>query len=81
MTTFWQNSANQRLWKDWPAGVVQGLVHQGGLYNNKPLKEFLASEFADLTPNQRFIDIGLTDVLTGDYQDFYGGDLTGDELQ
>lgn len=80
MQTFWENSANTKLWQDWPAGLIEGLVYKGGLYNNKPLKNFLASEFATITPNQRFIDIGLTNVLNGQYTDFYAGDLTGDEL-
>ncbi len=42
--------------------------------------DFLKSELADITPNQRWIDIGLTDVLKGEYVDFTGDQLTGDEF-
>lgn len=80
MQTFWENSSAQRLWKDWPAGLIEGLMFKGGLYNNKPLLNFLATEMADIAPSQRFIDIGLTNILTGMYTDFQAGDLTGQEL-
>jgi hypothetical protein len=50
------------------------------LYNDAPLKKFLTTELADIVPNQRFIDVGLTNILTGTYQDFYASDLTGSEF-
>jgi hypothetical protein len=80
MQSFWDNSANTKLWKDWAGGLAEGLLVKGGLYNNKPLLNFLTTEMADIFPNQRFVDVGLTDVLTGQYQDFYAGDLVGSEL-
>jgi len=35
---------------------------------------------ADVTPNQRWIDIGLTNVLSGAYVDYQQAGLTGDAL-
>lgn len=61
-------------------GLIEGLMFKGGLYNNKPLLNFLTTEMADITPNQRFIDVGLTNLLTGVYTDFQASDLTGQEL-
>ena len=67
MITFWQNSSNSKLFKDWLGGIVQGLTMEGGLYNNALLKTFLTHELADLSPMARFVDVGITDVLTGKY--------------
>lgn len=41
MITFWQNSSNNKLYKDWLGGLAQGLTMEGGLYNNNLLKTFL----------------------------------------
>ena len=40
---------------------------EGGLYNNALLKAFLTKELVDIGPMTRFVDIGITDVLTGKY--------------
>jgi len=40
---------------------------EGGLYNDALLKTFLTHELADISPMNRFVDIGITDVLTGKY--------------
>ena len=32
---------------------------------------------SDITPNQRWVDIGLTDVLAGTYVDYLESDLEG----
>lgn len=65
--TFWQNSANSKLYKDWLGGIVEGLTIKGGLYNDALLKSFLTTELADIGQMQRFVDVGLTDVLNGKY--------------
>jgi hypothetical protein len=63
------------LYKDWLGGVVQGLTLKGGLYNNAPLASFLETELADIGTQQRFVDVGITDVLTGMYKDELAADL------
>ena len=80
MHTFWTNSANTKLYKDWLGGLAEGLLLKGGLWNDKAVLDFLKTEMADLTVNQRWIDVGLTDVLKGTYQDFKQDGLTGDDL-
>ena len=80
MKTFWDNSANTKLYHDWMGGLAEGLLIKGGLWNDKAVLEFLQGEMADITPNQRWIDVGLTDVLKGTYVDFNAETLTGDEL-
>jgi hypothetical protein len=37
MVTFWQNTTNSRLYKDWIGGIAQGLTVEPGLYNDKLL--------------------------------------------
>lgn len=70
MKAFWENSGNATLFKEWPGGVVEGLVMKGGLYNDKPLLNFLTNEVKDIVPNQRFVNVGLTDALTATYQNY-----------
>jgi len=81
MQTFWENSGNTKLWHDWPGGVAEGMFVKGGLYNDKPLYNFLASELTDIVPNQRFVDVALANIANGTIDEFYGNDLaTGDLL-
>ena len=49
-----------------------------GLYNNAPLKTFLKSELADIGYMQRFVDVGITNVLKGTYVDELKADLNRD---
>ena len=80
MKTFWENSATTKLYKDWLGGLAEGLLLKGGLWNDKAVLDFLKTEMADITPTQRWIDVGLTDVLKGTYVDFKSADLAGDDL-
>lgn len=80
MKTFWDNSANTKLYKDWLGGLAEGLLLKGGLWNDKGVLDFLKTEMADISPVNRWIDIGLTDVLKGTYVDFQEAGLTGDDL-
>ena len=72
---FWQDASNTRLYRDWTGGVAQGLVMEGGLYSPLLLQEFLATELTDIGAQKRFVDIGLTNVLTGNYDDMLAADV------
>jgi predicted patatin/cPLA2 family phospholipase len=74
---FWTDASNSDLYKDWLGGVTEGLLIKGGLYNNKNLNNFLEQELADIGAMQRYVNVGLADVLTGEWTDF---DLTTDFL-
>ena len=80
MKTFWDNSTNTELYKDWLGGLAEGLLLKGGLWNDQPTLDFLKSELSDVSATNRWIDIGLTDVLKGTYVDFKEEDLSGDNL-
>ena len=80
MKTFWDNSANTKLYKDWLGGLAEGLLLKGGLWNDAAVLDFLTTELADISPTNRWIDVGLTDVLKGTYVDFEAESLTGDTL-
>jgi len=49
--------------------MAGGLLLKGGLWNDAPALDFLKSELADISPTNRWIDVGLTDVLKGTYVD------------
>ena len=61
--TFWVNSTNEKLYKSWLGREAEGLLMKGGLWNDDPAKDFLKKEMADIKPTQRWINVGLTDVL------------------
>ena len=75
MVTFWQHAGSDKLYKDWLGGVAEGLTIKGGLYNDALLTSFLATELADIGAQQRFVDVGLTDVLKGTYKDNLAADI------
>ena len=77
MATFWQNSANTELYKDWRGGIVSGLTLKGGLWDDSPTLDFLQTELTDITSQYRWIDVGLTDVLQGKYTDFVESQMNG----
>lgn len=80
MKTFWENSADTKLYKDWLGGLAEGLLLKGGLWNDANTLDFIRGEMADMTPDKRWIDVGLTDVLKGSYTDFKSANLTGEDL-
>ena len=80
MKTFWENSATTKLYKDWLGGLAEGLLLKGGLWNNAGVLSFLKTEMSDITATNRWIDVGLTDVLKGQYVDYQEDALVGDDL-
>lgn len=80
LKTFWDNAANSQLYKSWKAGIVQGFLWEGGLYNSEPIGDFLREEFAGISHYKRDVDIGITDVLTGKFKGLEGYELTDDNL-
>ena len=72
---FWQDASNTRLYKDWSGGVAQGLIMEGGLYDPQLLSDFLFAEMSDIGAQQRFVDIGLTNALSGNYDDMLADDV------
>lgn len=75
MLKFWDDSGNETLYHNWWGSYAEGLLWKGGLYNDKKLKEWLDDEINDIGAMQRFIDVGLTDLLAGTYNDEYKSDL------
>lgn len=65
------------MYKDWLGGITQGLLLQGGLYNDKPLYNFIDTNLSDISSMKRFVNVGLANVLTGVWTDF---DLSKDFL-
>ena len=46
------------------------MLLKGGLYNNKPLNEFIDNELGSIGAMQRTVSVGLANVLTGVWTDF-----------
>ena len=80
MKKFWEDSANFKMYKSWLGREAEGLLWKGGLWNDEATLGFVTDQFANMTPNQRWVDVGLTDALKGTFVDFKSEDLTGDML-
>lgn len=81
MEKFWLDAANNKLYQDWFGGPVTGLLYNGGLYDDTPMKTFLSKEITS-AQMQRDVSIGIVDALQGEYVDFEKSNVTtGDNLQ
>jgi predicted acylesterase/phospholipase RssA len=84
MITFWQNSTTSPLYKDWLGGIVEGLTIKAGLYNDqKYLPAFISEQLTTLGVGamQRFVNVGLTDVLSGAFVDNISGGTLDTNLE
>jgi hypothetical protein len=63
------------LYEDWLGGIVEGFLMKGGLYSSRPLKGFLKDEFTSASI-QRALNVGIVDLLAGQYVDFNEAKLT-----
>jgi predicted acylesterase/phospholipase RssA len=80
MQQFWIDAGNSKLYQNWWGGVIDGLFTKGGIYDSKPMKDFIQKEFVN-TQVKRATDIGIVDVLSGQYLPFTEKNLTtGDNL-
>ena len=76
MKTFWVNSANTKLYKDWIGGDIEGLLIKGGIWNDENVLDFIRTEMQNMIADQRWVDVGLTDVLKGTYVDYTNEELS-----
>jgi len=40
LVEFWQATAHAKLYKSWWGGLAEGLLTEGGLYDNSPMVDF-----------------------------------------
>lgn len=67
MASFWKAATNSTLYQSWWGGLAEGLLTEGGLYDNSPMSDFFSDQFKGLDL-QRDIFIGLTDLLSGNFK-------------
>jgi len=80
MEQFWKDATHASLYKNWFGGIARGLFFEGGLYNSAPMEDFLKGEFSGVGIH-RDLDIGIVDVINGNYKDFSDRNITaGDNL-
>lgn len=80
MKDFWTAAASTPLYQDWWGGVATGLFLKGGVYDSSPMKEFLQTQFKDVSLH-REIEVGIADMLSGDFLTFTHQNMTdGDNL-
>jgi predicted acylesterase/phospholipase RssA len=45
----WRSLRAENVYKGWFGGITQGVLFESGIYNNAPLREFLAEKIGDQT--------------------------------
>lgn len=75
MKQFWLDAGNNKLYQNWWVGPWAALVSAAGVYDPSPFQTFLDKELSALnisgnTNLTRSLNIGLVDVLKGDYISF-----------
>lgn len=68
MKKFWEGTATQDMYEEWLGGLLDGLLIEGGLYDDTKLKNYIKSELKGVTA-KREIDLGLVNLLSGKYED------------
>jgi predicted patatin/cPLA2 family phospholipase len=79
MVSFWTEVAKTKLYQSWWGGLVEGLLTEGGLYDNSPMEGFFKDQLKGLSLH-RDLFIGLTDVLSGNFEVLTNSKLTESEL-
>ena len=81
MYDFWSKSGQVSLWHNWlPGGVAQGMTTKGGIYNNAATLDFIKKNLADIKPQKRWIDIGITNAIEGRYVEMLSNHLQGENF-
>lgn len=65
LNSFWSSFTYKTIYQDWIGGLITGLLYESGLYDSSPLKKTISK----MTPSkfQRWLGVGTTDLLTGNY--------------
>jgi len=74
MKSFWQGTATQTMYQEWLGGLLDGLLLEGGLYDDSNLKAYIQTTLKDVVPKREF-DIGVVDLLSGKYDTLTKKDL------
>ena len=77
MKEFWLGTANEAMYEDWLGGLLEGLLVEGGLYNDAKLRDYIKKEFKDISVKREF-DLGLTNLLSGRYDSYTNKDLSSE---
>ena len=75
MKTFWEGTATQDMYEEWMGGLLDGLLLEGGLYDDTKLKNYIKTEFSGVSPKRDF-DFGLTDLLSGKFDSYTQKDIS-----
>lgn len=49
MEQFWKDFGVAKLYQNWWGGIVAGLFSAGGIYDNSPMRDFLKTQFKDMS--------------------------------
>jgi len=41
LVNLWENITGDDVYKNWPLGILDGLLYQPGIYDTTPLKDFV----------------------------------------
>lgn len=73
VTNFWYNFEKSKFYKEWVGGETQGIFFEHGLYDSEPMKEAIKS--VTTSSYKRWVGVGATDLLSGNYVFFNSSKL------
>jgi len=68
LTNLWENITSDDVYKNWPLGILDGLLYQPGIFDTTPLKAFVKANING--PPQRALSILSCDANTGLFHRF-----------
>merc|ERR1712087_307256 len=63
----WVNLHTKDIYKEWPGGLVYGLLEKASIFDNGPMYNFLSGIFATFDGVKRTSIVGTVDANKGDY--------------
>ena len=74
------NMTNERIYKKWPMGFVQGLLINSGMFDNQPLLDLVTDVLHKAGKIYKALIVGSVDANTGNYVTFSEKDTAFEDL-
>jgi len=80
LINLWQNLTTHSIFQEWPGGILDGLLHESGLFDDTPLLNLLTEICTKAGSVKKHLIVSADDSETGDYVPFDSDDFTIDEI-
>jgi predicted acylesterase/phospholipase RssA len=67
----WGSLSNEKIYHEWPEGLVLGILHEQSALNDAPLLKLIQGFVEELGVPKRRLVLSAANVNTGGYETFY----------